>query len=241
MELYPKIISNPPYSLKFDEQEIDCKKFKYGIPNSSYADYLFIQSGLSRLSEDGIAAFILPHGILFRGNRERKIREALIKDNVIDAVIGLPNNLFLATQIPVFILILKKNKKDDKIFFADASKEFEKNGKQNILTEQNIEKICDAYKQRLNIDKFSRLVSFKEIQENDYNLNIPRYVDTYEPEPLPDMKSTLTELINIEREIKKSYVELFDMSKDLQGEGSDNLVDSLKEILHDIYKIEKNS
>lgn len=105
MELYPKIISNPPYSLKFDEQEIDRKKFKYGIPNSNYADYLFIQSGLSRLSEGGTAAFILPHGILFRGNREKKIRESLIKDNVIDAIIGLPNNLFLMTQIPVFILI----------------------------------------------------------------------------------------------------------------------------------------
>lgn len=238
MELYPKIISNPPYSLKFDEQEIDCTKFKYGIPNSNYADYLFIQSGLSRLSEDGTAAFILPHGILFRGNREKKIREALIKDNVIDAVIGLPSNLFLSTQIPVFILILKKNKKDDKIFFADASKEFEKGGKQNILTQQNIEKICNAYKQRLDIDKFSRLVSFKEIQENDYNLNIPRYVDTYEPEPLPDMAVTLTELINIERDIKKSYIELFEMSKNLQGEGTDILTNSLKEIVHDIYNIE---
>lgn len=238
MELYPKIISNPPYSLKFDEQEIDCNNFKYGIPNSNYADYLFIQSGLSRLSEDGTAAFILPHGILFRGNREKKIREALIKDNVIDAVIGLPSNLFLMTQIPVLILILKKNKKDDKIFFADASKEFEKDGKQNILTEQNIEKICDAYKQRLDIDKFSRLVSFQEIQENDYNLNIPRYVDTYEPEPLPDMAVTLTELINIERDIKKSYIELFEMSKNLQGEGTDILANSLREIVHDIYKIE---
>lgn len=238
MELYPKIISNPPYSLKFDEQEIDCKKFKYGIPNSNYADYLFIQSGLSRLSEDGTAAFILPHGILFRKNREKKIREALIKDNVIDAVIGLPSNLFLSTQIPVFILILKNNKKDDKIFFANASKEFKKDGKQNILTEQNIEKICDAYKQRLDIDKFSRLVSFKEIEENDYNLNIPRYVDTYEPEPLPDMAVTLTELINIERDIKKSYIELFEMSKNLQGEGTDILTNSLKEIVHDIYKIE---
>lgn len=238
MELYPKIISNPPYSLKFDEQEIDCKNFRYGIPNSNYADYLFIQSGLSRLSEDGIAAFILPHGILFRKNREKKIREALIKDNVIDAVIGLPSNLFLSTSIPVFILILKKNKKDDKIFFADASKEFEKDGKQNILTQQNIEKICNAYKHRLDIDKFSKLVSFKEIQENDYNLNIPRYVDTYEPEPLPDMAVTLTELINIEREIKKSYIELFEMSKNLQGEGTDILANSLKEIVRDIYKIE---
>lgn len=241
MELFPKVISNPPYSLKFNDKEIDNNRFTYGIPSASSADYLFIQSGINRLSDNGVAAFILPHGILFRGNKEKKIREAMLKDNVIDAVIGLPSNLFLMTQIPVFILILKKNKKDDKIFFVDASKEFEKGGKQNILTEQNIEKICDTYKHRLDIDKFSRLVSFKEIQENDYNLNISRYVDTYEPEPLPDMKITLTELINIEREIKKSYVELFEMSKSLQGEGADNLVDSLKEIVHDIYKIEKNS
>lgn len=238
MELFPKVISNPPYSLKFNDKEIDNNRFKYGIPGPSYADYLFIQSGLNRLSDNGIAAFILPHGILFRGNKEKKIREAMIKDNVIDAVIGLPSNLFLATQIPVFILILKKNKIDDKIFFADASKEFKKDGKQNILTEQNIEKICNAYKHRLDIDKFSRLVSFKEIQENDYNLNIPRYVDTYEPEPLPDMAVTLKELINTEREIKKSYIELFETSKNLQGEGADNLADALKEIVHGIYKAE---
>lgn len=241
MELFPKVISNPPYSLKFNDKEIDNNRFKYGIPSPSTADYLFIQSGLNRLSDNGIAAFILPLGILFRGNKEKKIREAMLKDNIIDAVIGLPSNLFLITQIPVCILILKKNKKDDKLFFVDASKEFEKDGKQNILTEQSIEKICDAYKYRLDIDKFSKLVSFKEIQENDYNLNISRYVDTYEPEPLPDIGVTLKKIVNIEREIKQSYVELLKECKELTGNGADEIVNAFQEIMNDIYNIRENS
>ena len=165
------VISNPPYSLKFDNVDnykYDARFSNYGIPPKSKADYAFVLHGLSHLKENGSAFFILPHGVLFRGSKEGDIRKLLIDDNLLDAVIGLPSNLFLNTQIPVCVLIFKKTRNDKDILFIDASKEFVKEGKQNYLSDDQIEKIKSAYSLRKDIDKFSHVASLEEIKKNDY-------------------------------------------------------------------------
>ena len=156
---------------------------------------------------------------MFRGAAEGKIREQLIKENLIDAVIGLPDKLFLNTGIPVLILVLKKNRKNNDVLFIDASKEFitGKSKKQNEMSTENINKTIEAYKNRQYIDKFAYVSSIEEIIENDYNLNIPRYVDTYEPPEVPDLLETLNELQNIEQEIKETSISLLNQIKQLVG------------------------
>ena len=127
-------------------------------------------------------AIVLPHGVLFRGAAEGVIREALIKKNLIDTIIGLPANLFFGTSIPTIIMVLKRNKKDRNILFIDASNEYKKDKNKNVLTEDNIDKIYSTFLDRKSVDKYATLVSREEIEKNDFNLNIPRYVDTSEPE-----------------------------------------------------------
>ena len=144
---------------------------------------------------------ILPHGVLFRGSSEGKIRTKLIEDNLLDAVIGLPANLFFGTSIPACILIFKKNRTHNDIIFIDASREFEKGKNQNNLTDEHIAKIFDTYKNRKEIEKYSHVATLEEIQENDYNLNIPRYVDTFEEEEIIDLDATKTNIANIENEL----------------------------------------
>lgn len=139
-------------------------------------------------------AIVLPHGVLFRGAAEGKIRKKLLEDGSIDAVIGLPANLFYSTSIPTVILVLKKDKKDRSVFFIDASKDFEKGKKQNILREEDIQKILDTYEKREDVKRYAHLATFDEIKENDFNLNIPRYVDTFVPEPPVDLKKVAKEL-----------------------------------------------
>ena len=158
----------------------------------------------------GRIAVIVPHGVLFRGGAEGKIREQLIKENIIDAVIGLPAGLFQTTGIPVAILIIDrsrevgaKNESKKDIFFIESSKEFKANKAQNILTSENIEKIYSTYKSRKNIEKFARKVDLKEITENDFNLNITRYVDTFTEEAPIDIKANLKELEALEPELQK--------------------------------------
>ena len=223
------VISNPPYSLKFDNVDTykyDARFSNYGIPPKSKADYAFVLHGLSHLKENGSAFFILPHGVLFRGSKEGDIRKLLIDDNLLDAVIGLPSNLFLNTQIPVCVLIFKKARNDKNILFIDASSDFIKEGKQNYLNDDQIEKIKSAYSLRKDIDKFSHVASLEEIKKNDYNLNIPRYVDTSEEKEPVDLAQVVSELVQIETEIEATEKEFVAMLKDLRGPQS--------------YEIEKN-
>lgn len=214
------VISNPPYSLKFDkvdDYEDDIRFKEYGVPPKAKADYAFVLHALSKLKENGEAFFILPHGILFRGAKEGNIRKKLIENKMIDTVIGLPDKLFLNTDIPVCILVLKKNRRNDDILFIDASKLFEKHGKNNLMTTDHINKLISIYRLRADVDKLSHLASLEEIRDNDYNLNIPRYVDNFEKQEPIDMKKNLEELKNIETEISKTEQNLTRMLKEITG------------------------
>lgn len=213
---YDCIVSNPPYSIPW-EPVIDERFFGYATVPKSKADYAFVLDILSRLSNDGKAFIVLPHGVLFRGSAEGKIREKLLEDNVIDAVIGLPDKLFLNTQIPVCILVLNKNKKDTDILFIDASKKFVKKSKQNDMSEEHISIVIDAYKKRCSFDKLSSVVTLDKIRENDYNLNIPRYVDTSEPKETIDLAKTCQNILELDNEIRKANIELASMLEEIRG------------------------
>lgn len=208
-------VANPPYSanwsaeMKFME---DPRFNEYGkLAPKSKADFAFVQHMIYHMDEDGRAVVLLPHGVLFRGGAEETIRKYIIeKLNVLDAVIGLPANLFFGTGIPVCVLVLKKerNGNSDNILFIDASKEFEAGKNQNILRDCDIDKIVEAYQERKNIDKFSHVATMREIAENGFNLNIPRYVDTFEKEPEIDLGAVATEIRNLQKEIKQINAEL---------------------------------
>ena len=204
---FDKIVANPPFSLDkwgYDELKNDVfNRFTYGLPPRSKADYAFVQHMLASLNEEGTMGVVLPHGVLFRGSSEGKIRKGIIEDNLLDAVIGLPPNLFYGTSIPTVILIFKKNKKDKNILFIDASREFEKGKNQNRLRDEDIKKIVSTYKERKTIDKYSYLATLEEIKENDYNLNIPRYVDTFEEEEEIDINEVKANIEKIESELKE--------------------------------------
>lgn len=171
------VVSNPPYSLKWnpDTREND-PRFKYGLAPSSKADYAFLLHCLFHLKQDGLMAIVLPHGVLFRGASEGVIRKSLIENNHIETIIGLPSNLFYATGIPTIIMILRKKRENSDILFIDASQNFAKDKTQNVLRESDIQRIFDVVRDRKSVDNFSRLVEKSEIVDNEYNLNIPRYV-----------------------------------------------------------------
>lgn len=232
MEIQPKsIIMNPPYSLKWEnakEYEHDSRYERYGVPPTSKADYAFLLHGLSKMHDNGTLFAVLPHGVLFRGQQEGKIRQKLIEDNLIDAVIGLPDKLFLNTQIPVCILVVKKKRTQKDILFIDASKQFVKGGKQNTMSMLHVQQIADTYKYRKEVEKYSHLASLDEIEKNDFNLNIPRYVDNFEQEELPDIIETLRELhqtdmeiIGIEKELLTMMKQMYGTSKETQKELDD--------------------
>lgn len=163
------------------------------------------------LEKEGTAAIVLPHGVLFRQGAENKIIKYLIDNNYIDAIIGLPAKIFVNTDIPTVIIVIKKQRKAKKILFIDAKDEFIKAGKRNELTQENIEKILNCYKERKIVEKFSNLVSYEEIKGNEYNLNIPRYVDTYEEEPVKDLETIVKEYADINKQIKQTENELIEM------------------------------
>lgn len=213
---YSTIISNPPYSIEW-QPKYDERFNNYELAPKSKADFAFILDILYRLDENGKAFMILPHGVLFRGQAEGKIRKQLIDNNLIDSIIGLPNKMFLNTQIPTCILILNKNKKDNNILFIDSSKNCINQAKQNDMSDEQINKIIETYKNRNEIEKYSHLASYDEIVKNDYNLNIPRYVDTFEDEPLPDLKEVVQDMIRIEKEIKETEHEVKKMLEQLEG------------------------
>ncbi|WP_323593016.1 type I restriction-modification system subunit M [Aliarcobacter butzleri] len=187
------IVSNPPYSQKWDSEnkESDPRYARFGLAPKTKADYAFLLHDLYHLKPDGIMTIVLPHGVLFRGGEEGVIRKNLIEQNHIDAIIGLPANIFFGTGIPTIIIVLKQKRENTDILIVDASKGFEKVGKNNKLRASDIKKIADTVINRTNIDKYSRAVSRDEIRENDYNLNIPRYVDSSEADESFDIYATM--------------------------------------------------
>lgn len=208
-------VANPPYSAKWsadDKFNEDDRFSQYGkLAPKSKADFAFVQHMVYHMDEDGRAVVLLPHGVLFRGAAEETIRKYLIeKMNVLDAVIGLPANLFFGTGIPVCVLILRKDRgsNTDNILFIDASKDFEAGKNQNILRGQDIDKIVDAYVNREDVEKFAHVASMEEISDNGFNLNIPRYVDTFEKEPEIDLKAVSAEIRSLQKEIKDINAEL---------------------------------
>ncbi|ASE61006.1 type I restriction-modification system subunit M [Chryseobacterium indologenes] len=201
---FEAIVANPPFSAKWSANPLflnDDRFSQYGkLAPSSKADFAFVQHMIYHLAENGTMAIVLPHGVLFRGASELHIRKYLIEQkNYLDAVIGLPANIFYGTSIPTCILVFKKCKEDpDNILFIDASKEFEKVKNQNMLREEHIDKIVETYRNRTTIEKYSHLATLKEVEENDYNLNIPRYVDTFEAEEEIDIQSVMQEIKSLE-------------------------------------------
>lgn len=201
---FEAIVANPPFSAKWSANPLflnDDRFSQYGkLAPSSKADFAFVQHMIYHLAENGTMAIVLPHGVLFRGAAELHIRKYLIEQkNYLDAVIGLPANIFYGTSIPTCILVFKKCKEDpDHILFIDASKEFEKVKNQNMLREEHIDKIVETYRNRTTIEKYSHLATLKEVEENDYNLNIPRYVDTFEAEEEIDIQSVMQEIKSLE-------------------------------------------
>ncbi|MFC3352432.1 type I restriction-modification system subunit M [Sphingobacterium zeae] len=201
---FEAIVANPPFSANWSANPLflnDDRFSQYGkLAPSSKADFAFVQHMIYHLAENGTMAIVLPHGVLFRGAAELHIRKYLIEQkNYLDAVIGLPANIFYGTSIPTCILVFKKCRETpDDILFIDASKEFEKVKNQNMLREEHINKIVDTYRNRVAIDKYSHLASLKEVAENDYNLNIPRYVDTFEAEEEIDIQAVMQEIKSLE-------------------------------------------
>lgn len=218
---FDAIVANPPFSAKWSSDKKfneDPRFSEYGkLAPKSKADYAFVQHMIYHLSEDGCMAVVLPHGALFRGAAEEKIRTHLIKNkNYIDAIIGLPANIFYGTSIPTLIMVLKKcrNNEDD-ILFIDASQEYEKIKNQNKLRPEDIEKIVTTYKNREEIEKYSHKATIEEIEENDYNLNIPRYVDTFEEEEPIDLEEVVREIRKIDEEMKEVDAKIIKYCKEL--------------------------
>ncbi len=216
------VVANPPYStpwnpkaelLKYDNRFKDYGK----LAPKSKADFAFIQHMIYHLDDNGTMAVVLPHGVLFRGAAEGVIRQYLIKEkNYLDAIIGLPSNLFFGTSIPTSILVFKKCREDDEnVLFIDASQSFEKGKNQNHLTTEDVEKIVETYKNRETLDKYSYAASLEEIAENDYNLNIPRYVDTFEEEEPIDLEQVQKDLNQIDDEIVEVEQEINNYLKEL--------------------------
>ena len=230
------VVANPPYSQRWDNNDRKLKdpRFKdYGLAPKTKADYAFLLHGLYHLDQNGTMAIVLPHGVLFRGAKEGKIRETLLKKNQIDAIIGMPAGLFYSTGIPTVILVLKKNKTNKDILFIDASKGFEKGKNQNILRDEDIDKIIETYKARKDVERYAHVASFDEIKENDFNLNIPRYVDTFVPEPPVDLKEVAADLHETNIEIEKTQKELVGMLKDLTSD-DDDIMDGLNAIIKEL-------
>jgi type I restriction enzyme M protein len=222
-ERFDVVVANPPFSAKWKGKdnplnETDDRFSQYGaLAPTSKADFAFVQHMIYQLNDSGTMAVVLPHGVLFRGASEGKIREYIIKEqNYLDAVIGLPANLFYGTSIPACILIFKKCRvHDDNILFIDASAHFEKVGNQNTLTDDHVTKIIETYQTRENIDKYAYVAPLAEVAENDYNLNIPRYVDIFEEEEPVDIAAVAAELHALESDMQQTDTTIAGFCKEL--------------------------
>jgi type I restriction enzyme M protein len=205
---FDAVVANPPFSLRWEPTEEKAKDFRfkdYGLAPKSAADFAFLLHGLHFLAKDGTMAIILPHGVLFRGGAEKKIRTKLLKDGNIDTIIGLPAKLFYSTGIPVCILVLKKCKRTDDVLFINAAEHYHQGKRQNTLLPEHIEKIVQTYQHREEEDRYSRVVSLDEIEkEHDFNLNISRYVSTAEPEEEVDLASVHKRLSDLQAQISSA-------------------------------------
>lgn len=233
--IFDSVVMNPPYSAKWsaDISFLDDSRFnRYGkLAPKSKADFAFLLHGFYHLKETGTMAIVLPHGVLFRGAAEGVIRKKLLEDGSIYAVIGMPANLFFGTSIPTTVIILKKNRTERDVLFIDASNDFIKDKNQNKLTKENIIKIISAYKERKSMDKYAHLASFAEIKENEYNLNIPRYVNTFEEEAPIDMNKIGHEVKELRREKSLLEESLFDTISSLQfGEEETEWINGVLEV-----------
>ena len=231
------IVANPPFSLdKWDSGFLSAltdenkkkekmsasldpfNRFAWGVPPASKGDYAFVLHMLHCLDENGgRMAIVLPHGVLFRGASEGKIRKQIIEFNLLDAVIGLPANLFYGTGIPACVLVFKKNRNNSDVLFIDASGDgnYEKGKNQNLLRDEDISRIVEAYKARENVDKYCYKAEKEEIVENDYNLNIPRYVDTFEEEEVIDIDAVRADIAETEKEIAEVQAKMDEFLKEL--------------------------
>lgn len=225
-EDFDLIVSNPPYSQKWDHdiKNVDDPRFMFfGYPPKQYSDYAFVIDAFHRLKKGGEMFFILPHGVLFRGSNEKAIRKKIIQKDLLASVIGIPQNLFRNTSIPVCILHFKKT---DSVLFIDASREFEKRSGFNALRENDIDHIIEVFKARKTTNSYSCLSDKEDIENNDFNLNIPRYVDTYVPEELPDISTLINDYIKTEKEIreqKESFSALLDQLVGTNEEAQEEL------------------
>ena len=215
---FDAVVANPPFSYRWDPSDAiseDMRFKNHGVAPKSAADFAFLLHGLHYLKDDGVMAIILPHGVLFRGGAEARIRRKLLDDGHIDTVIGLPANLFYSTGIPVCILVLKKCKKPDDVLFINAAEHFVKGKRQNQLTEDHIARIVQTYQHRKEHDRYSRRVAMKDIADNDYNLNISRYVSTAPDEVEVDLAATHAELVRIEGVIRTATAKHNEFLKEL--------------------------
>ena len=228
------VVSNPPYSQNWNPQdkEADPRYKEYGLAPKAKADYAFLLHDLYHLKSDGIMTIVLPHGVLFRGGEEKEIRKSLIEKNNIDTIIGLPANIFFGTGIPTIIMVLKKQKNNTDIQIIDASKGFIKDGKNNKLRACDIKKIVDTVIVRKDVEKYSRVVSREEIRENDYNLNIPRYVDSSDEQETFDIYASM--FGGIPKEELDNYNEYFDVFPDLKN-------DLFKQVNENYFELEKDN
>ncbi|MRS17229.1 type I restriction-modification system subunit M [Enterobacteriaceae bacterium RIT691] len=218
--MFDIVTANPPFSLdKWGHEEAakdQFARFTRGIPPKTKGDYAFILHMIDTLKpKTGRMGVVVPHGVLFRGSSEGKIREKLIEENLLDAVIGLPEKLFFGTGIPAAILIFKKEKVDDNVLFIDASREFTSGKNQNQLSAENIAKIVKTYRNGDNVEKYAHLATLQEIRDNDYNLNIPRYVDTFEEEEEIDLMAVRAERLELKKELDALEVEMAGYLKEL--------------------------
>jgi len=220
---FDMVIANPPFSLKnwgYEKAQNDpYKRLRFGVPPKGYADYAFVQHMIAIIKSTGKVGVVLPHGALFRGGAEGKIRKGIIEEDLIEAVIGLPPKLFFGTGIPACLLIINHNKpkgRAGKIFFVYGANDYLEGKKQNKLRREDIEKIVTAFRGCKTIEKYSRAVSLGEIQENDYNLNITRYIDVTEEEEKIDIQKTIDELKDIKKEYQEVENKVFDFLKELK-------------------------
>ena len=213
------VLMNPPYSAKWSATAgfLQDERFSdYGVlAPKSKADYAFLLHGLYHLKNNGTMAIVLPHGVLFRGAAEGKIREKLLRSGNIYAVIGLPANLFYNTSIPTCIVVLKKHREGRDVLFIDASQKYEKGKKQNAMTDEHIDSVLELFNNRATVEKEAYLASFEDIEKNDFNLNIPRYVDNFEKEEEIDLKDILDGMAYIDSELEKTQNEFVSLLKEL--------------------------
>ena len=225
---FDNIVANPPFSLdKWGAEEAANDRFKRfwrGVPPKSKGDYAFITHMIeAAVAKKGRVVVVVPHGVLFRGAAEGRIRKQLIEENLLDAVIGLPGNLFPTTSIPVAILVFDRsrekggtNEKRKKVLFIDAGKEYEAGKNQNTLLDEHLDRIVSAYEKRKSVDKYAHVAGLGEIKENDFNLNIPRYVDTFEEEEEIDIDAVQKEIDQLEKELSKVRVKMAKKMKEIE-------------------------